>query len=59
MDKYAWQATGDETEVFMLADDEAKPVVIVPFLDSETADQHQSRVRIIVAALNAAEGAAS
>jgi hypothetical protein len=49
---FTFQATGNETEIFDERDDDAKPVVLVPFLDSETPDQHQARVRTIVDAMN-------
>lgn len=49
---FTYQATGNETEIFDDKDDEAKPVVLVPFLASESAEQHQARVRVIVDAMN-------
>ncbi|HIV77300.1 MAG TPA: hypothetical protein H9899_07230 [Candidatus Sphingomonas excrementigallinarum] len=50
MIRWQYQATGDETEVFDSADDNAIPLVLVPFLESETAETHQARVRMVVAA---------
>lgn len=49
---FTYQATGDETEIYDEKDDDAKPVVLVPFLDSESLEQHQARVRVIVDAMN-------
>lgn len=51
---FTWQATGDETEIFETSDDNATPVVLVPFMDDETQEDHLARVKIIVDALNAA-----
>jgi hypothetical protein len=52
---YTYQATGNETEIFDEGDDHAVPVVLVPFLDTETPDEHQGRVKTIVNAMNAAK----
>lgn len=49
---FTYQATGDETEIYDENDDNATPVVLVRFLDSETPEQHQARVRAIVDAMN-------
>lgn len=51
---FTYQATGDETEVYDENDDAATPVLLVPFLESETPDQHQDRVKWIVDAMNGA-----
>lgn len=51
---YTFQATGDETEIYDEEDGTAVPVVLVPFLESETIDAHRARVAIVVDALNAA-----
>jgi hypothetical protein len=51
---YTFQATGDETEIYEEDDDAAVPVVLVPFLDSETIDAHRARVTTVMDALNAA-----
>lgn len=50
---YTFQMTGDETEIYDEHDDAAIPIVVVPFLDSETIDVHRARVTKILDALNA------
>ncbi len=52
---FTYQATGNETEIIDDKDDEAKPVVLVPFLASESAEQHQARVCVIVDAMNGSD----
>ena len=52
---FTYQATGNGTEIFDEKDEDAKPVVLVPFLASESAKQHQERVRIIVDAMNGSD----
>ena len=56
-DRYTFQATGSETEIHLVADDDAKPVVIVPFPEGETVERHRARVRIVLDALNASTDA--
>lgn len=43
-----YQATGDETEIFNAEDLAATPLVVVPFLDSESQDEHQARAQLVV-----------
>lgn len=52
MDLFSFQACGDTTEIFRSADDEATPVVIVPFLDAESFEEHRARVEVLMVALN-------
>ncbi|HIV77296.1 MAG TPA: hypothetical protein H9899_07210 [Candidatus Sphingomonas excrementigallinarum] len=47
---WQFQATGDETEVFRQDDDEATPIVLVPFLDGEAVEDHQARCHLVVRA---------
>lgn len=47
---WSFQATGDETEIFRLDNDNATPLVIVPFLNDETFEDHQARVFLVVRA---------
>ena len=52
-DRYTFQATGNETEIHLVADDDAKPVVIVPFPENETIERHRALVKTVLDALNA------
>lgn len=51
-DTFAFQALGDETEIHRLDDDAATPVIVVPFPDDQTIEDHQALVHRIVALLN-------
>lgn len=55
MTGWHFQATGSETEIFDGADDNATPLVLVPFLDTETVETHQARVRVVANAPTANE----
>lgn len=51
-DLFTFQATGDETEIFLTADDACTPLILVPFPDGQTLDDHQALVHRLVALLN-------
>lgn len=55
MSGWQYQATGNETEIFDAADDNATPLALIPLLDSETLEDHQGRVRMVTAAPTANE----
>lgn len=43
----AFQATGDETEIFRADDDNATPVALVPFPDGQAIEEHQALVHVL------------
>lgn len=50
VEELTFQATGDETEIYLASDDDARPVALVPFYDGQDVANHQATVRTFTAA---------
>lgn len=51
-DAYTFYVVGMDTEIVRLDDMTGEPVAVVPFLSTETAEEHQERVDRVLRALN-------